>query len=85
MARGSHALVGLLAKGKQNGIMDEPRFEVYMRHWYPPDPNIAEIPGEWRAEKTWPPANTHTETLFSRAESFAARCAAARLRFSATN
>ena len=51
-------------KGIQNGIMDEPRFEVYMRHWYPPDPNIAEIPGEWRAEKTWPPANTHTHTYF---------------------
>ncbi len=51
-------------KGEQNGIMDEPRFEVYMRHWYPPDPNVAEIPGDWRAEKTWPPANTHTQTFF---------------------
>lgn len=51
-------------KGKQNGIMEEPRFEVYMRHWYPPDPNIHEIPGEWRAEKTWPPANTRIETLY---------------------
>jgi putative CocE/NonD family hydrolase len=51
-------------KGIQNGIMDEPRFEVYMRHWYPPDPNIAEIPGDWRAEKTWPPANTSTRTFF---------------------
>ena len=43
------------SRAKQNGILDEPRFEVYMRHWYPPDPNIAEIPGDWRAEKTWPP------------------------------
>ena len=51
-------------KGIQNGIMDEPRFEVYMRHWYPPDPNIAEIPGDWRAEKTWPPANASKETFF---------------------
>jgi putative CocE/NonD family hydrolase len=51
-------------KGIQNGIMNEPRFEVYMRHWYPPDPNIAEIPGDWRAEKTWPPANAHRQTLF---------------------
>ena len=51
-------------KGIQNGIMDEPRFEVYMRHWYPPDPNIAEIPGEWRAEKTWPPANARTRDVF---------------------
>ena len=51
-------------KGKQNGILDEPRFEVYMRRFYPPDPTIKEIPGEWRAEKTWPPANTKTQTLF---------------------
>ena len=51
-------------KGIQNGIMDEPRFEVYMRHWYPPDPSTTEIPGEWRAEKTWPPANAQAQKLF---------------------
>jgi uncharacterized protein len=51
-------------KGKQNGILDEPRFEVFMRHWYAPDPNISEVPGEWRAEKTWPPRDASTETLF---------------------
>ncbi len=51
-------------KGKQNGILDEPRFEVYMRHWYPPDPNIAEIPGDWRAENSFPPVNEQTETLY---------------------
>jgi len=49
-------------KGKQNGIMDEPGFEVYMRRPYPPDPNIKEVLGEWRAEKTWPPADRQTET-----------------------
>jgi predicted acyl esterase len=51
-------------KGKQNGILDEPRFEVFMRHWFAPDPNIAEVPGNWRAEKTWPPSGSHTQTLF---------------------
>jgi uncharacterized protein len=55
-------------KGVQNGIMDEPRFEVYMRHWYPPDTTIAEIPGEWRAEKTWPPAGSQTTTLYLRSD-----------------
>ena len=50
-------------KGKQNGIMDEPRFEVFMRRPYPPDPNIKEVPGEWRAEKTWPPAGQRMKTL----------------------
>jgi putative CocE/NonD family hydrolase len=51
-------------KGKQNGIMDEPRFEVFMRRPYPPDPNTKEVPGEWRAEKTWPPRDATKETLF---------------------
>jgi uncharacterized protein len=51
-------------KGKQNGIMDEPRFEVFMRRFYPPDPNIKEIPGEWRAEKTWPPKNQRAQTFY---------------------
>jgi uncharacterized protein len=51
-------------KGKQNGIMDEPRFEVFMRHPYPPDPNIKEIPGDWRAEKSWPPAGQRNESLY---------------------
>jgi putative CocE/NonD family hydrolase len=51
-------------KGKQNGILDEPRFEVFMRHWYAADPNIAEVPGEWRAEKSWPARDVRTETLF---------------------
>src|SRR4029077_13569103 len=50
-------------KGKQNGIMDEPRFDVYMRRPYPPARNIKEIPGEWRAEKSWPPAGLITQIL----------------------
>jgi putative CocE/NonD family hydrolase len=51
-------------KGKQNGVMDEPRFDVYMRHYYPPDVNIHEVPGEWRAEKAFPAANTKTNILY---------------------
>ncbi len=51
-------------KGKQNGVMDEPRFEVYMRHWYPPDTNLATVPGDWRAENGFPAANTQTEKLY---------------------
>ena len=51
-------------KGEKNGILQEPRVEVYMRHWYPPDPNLREIPGEWRAEKTWPAAGTKVETVY---------------------
>ena len=51
-------------KGKQNGILDEPRLAVYMRHWYPPDPNLAQIPGEWRSEETWPPRELQSSTLY---------------------
>jgi uncharacterized protein len=51
-------------KGKQNGILDEPRLEVFMRHWYAPDPNISEFPGEWRAEKSWPPRDSRVQTFF---------------------
>jgi uncharacterized protein len=51
-------------KGKQNGVMDEPRFEVYMRHYYPPDVNIHQVPGEWRAEKGFPAANSTTGVLY---------------------
>ena len=57
-------------KGKQNGILEEPRFEVYMRHWYAPDPKISEVPGEWRAEKTWPPTNQRNEMLFIEPDHF---------------
>ena len=36
-----------------------------MRHYYPPDAHINEVPGEWRAEKTFPAANTRkTNTLY---------------------
>jgi putative CocE/NonD family hydrolase len=51
-------------KGEQNGVMDEPRFEVYMRHWYPPDTNLATVPGDWRAENGFPAANTRTEKFY---------------------
>ncbi len=53
-------------KGKQNGLMEEPRLTVYMRHWYPPLMNIKEIPGEWRNERGWPVQGLTTETLYFR-------------------
>jgi uncharacterized protein len=42
-------------KGAQNGIMSEPPVTVYVRHWHPPDLDLAEIPGRWRAETALPP------------------------------
>jgi predicted acyl esterase len=50
-------------KGRDTGIVDEPRFAVYMRHWHPPDPHLEEAPGEWRWEEGWPIERTQYRTL----------------------
>ena len=55
-------------KGARNGIENEPRLAVYMRHWYPPDPSLEQVPGEWRTEENWPPAGAKEETLYLDAE-----------------
>jgi putative CocE/NonD family hydrolase len=41
-------------KGKDTGIMDEPRFAVYVREWHPPGPYLEYAPGYWRFEDGWP-------------------------------
>ena len=41
-------------KGKDTGILDEPRFAVYVRDYYPPGDSILYIPGRWRWEDGWP-------------------------------
>ena len=41
-------------KGIDTGIMNEPRFSVYVRDWHPPGIAPAEIPGHWRGEAGWP-------------------------------
>ena len=51
-------------KGRDTGVMNEPRFAVYMRHWYPPELNLPEIPGEWRNEASWPPAGLQLQTFY---------------------
>jgi len=52
-------------KGRNTGIMDEPRVAVYVRHYHPPDPNLKEIPGEWRSEEAWPVRRTQMKTLYA--------------------
>ena len=51
-------------KGRDTGVENDPRLVVYMRHWHPPDPNLQEVPGEWRQEDAWPPADAKPKTLF---------------------
>jgi putative CocE/NonD family hydrolase len=41
-------------KGRDTGILEEPRFAVYVRQWHPPGPYLEEAPGRWRWEEGWP-------------------------------
>lgn len=47
-------------KGAQNGIMNEPRFMVFMRDGYPPTHSKASLPGEWRCG-AWPLTGMETK------------------------
>jgi len=51
-------------KGRDTGVSSEPKLAVYMRHWYPPDPTLTEIPGEWRSEKSWPPQDQEIQVFY---------------------
>jgi predicted acyl esterase len=51
-------------KGRDTGIVDEPRFAVFIRDWHPPDPQLEEVPGEWRFEEGWPLARAKTRILY---------------------
>jgi predicted acyl esterase len=50
-------------KGRDTGILDEPRFAVFVRRWHPPGPVLAEAPGEWRYEEGWPIRRIRERTL----------------------
>jgi gamma-glutamyltranspeptidase/glutathione hydrolase len=41
-------------KNRDTGILDEPRFAVYVRDWHPPGPYLEQAPGYWRWEDGWP-------------------------------
>jgi predicted acyl esterase len=51
-------------KGRDTGIMNEPRFAVFVRNWHPPGPHIEEVPGAWRFEEGWPLARARTRSLY---------------------
>ncbi len=51
-------------RGRANGALRGPKLAVYMNHWYPPDLQIKEIPGEWRAEEGWPPRAQRTQSFY---------------------
>ncbi len=41
-------------KGEDTGILEEPRFAVYVREWHPPGPYLDYAPGFWSWEEGWP-------------------------------
>jgi uncharacterized protein len=67
-------------KHQDTGLASVPKLAVYMRRWFPPDPTLKEVPGEWRSEAGWPPAGQQTRTLYLSAEhSLAAEGTASRV------
>jgi hypothetical protein len=51
-------------KGRDTGVEQDPRLVIYMQHWHLPDPNLENVPGEWRREDVWPPKEAQPSTLF---------------------
>ena len=52
-------------KGIDTGVLDEPRFAVYVRDWHPPGPGVDEVPGHWRWEEGWPIERSVTKTFYA--------------------
>ena len=53
-------------KDIDTGIMTEPPVTVYVQHWHAPDPELTELPGQWRTETALPPDRTEFEALYCR-------------------
>ncbi|MBZ5596911.1 MAG: CocE/NonD family hydrolase [Acidobacteriia bacterium] len=54
-------------KGKDTGVLQDPKLVVFMQHWRPPDPNLETVPGEWRREDSWPPPDAQNQAMFLQA------------------
>jgi predicted acyl esterase len=54
-------------KGDDTGIMDEPRFAVYVRKWHPPGV-VDKVPGYWRWEDGWPIDRSKNLALYAHAD-----------------
>jgi putative CocE/NonD family hydrolase len=53
-------------KGRDTGILKEPRLAVYVRHWHPPGPRLEQAPGAWRFEEGWPIPRIRDQVLLPR-------------------
>lgn len=50
-------------KGRDTGVMKDPRLLVYLQHWHPPGSQNQDVPGEWRSEQ-WPPRGLAPATFY---------------------
>jgi hypothetical protein len=53
-------------KGRDTGILREPRLSVYVREWHPPGPYLETAPGFWRYEDGWPIARIRDRVFYPR-------------------
>jgi uncharacterized protein len=51
-------------QGNDNGIMDEPRYRVWMQQSVPPQPQYEARPGWWVAEDAWPSPRIQTQQWY---------------------
>ena len=54
-------------KGRDTGVLKDPRVVIYQQHWHAPESQSQDVPGEWRAE-TWPPTGLTPLTLYLQPE-----------------
>jgi predicted acyl esterase len=55
-------------KGRDTGVLGDPKVIVYQQHWHAPESQPQDVPGEWRAENSWPPAGASTTVLYFQSE-----------------
>lgn len=51
-------------KGRNTGVLADPKLIIYLQHWYPPGPQDQTIPGVWRAYSGWPLKGAYREQLY---------------------
>ena len=54
-------------KGRDTGVLKDPRLLVYLQHWHRPEAGTQDVPGEWRAE-SWPPHELSPTTFYLQPE-----------------
>jgi len=55
-------------KGRDTGVLGDPKVIVYQQHWHAPGSQSRDVPGEWRVENSWPPAGAATTALYFQSE-----------------